>query len=384
MKKQLKTSQLLIGKCLFCLSLILTIPQQLFAKTCSSGGPIASRCQKPPSLSQKLGNSELQIFLKVWHEINYRHAFLAERGVDWNCAFWESFERLGKNPVRSQIRSEMEIMLRKLKDGHTFLDSKRMFEYGSKDLAKKGSLLSSIFLDEGSKTLAQGEVQYGQLKEEPELGYLRVDSMEEPVLPSHLSKALKALSPQSKGIIVDLRFNGGGYDSTALSLMGHFTKTKILSHYKAPYFRNEKLQWQSIFIQPRSPFIDLPIVFLIGSKTRSAAEIGAIAARALRSKDKENFISIGDFTEGITSDIVQARIGSFTIGFSGERYVGPSCEVFEVAGVGPDLFSSSATTGASLAKRIENFERHINKSLKSGKDSDVVQAIEWLNKAISN
>ena len=91
---------------------------------------------------------------------------------------------------------------------------------------------------------------------------------------SDYSSALEKLW-DCKGLIIDLRGNGGGVTFYISHLLGHFTKKKIYWGMLKSISGNK----MDYFIMPRSPHYNKPVVFLIDNFCWSAGDFLAYAAK---------------------------------------------------------------------------------------------------------
>jgi hypothetical protein len=150
------------------------------------------------------------------------------------------------------------------------------------------------------------------------------------------SRALKDVA-DARGLIVDLRFNNGGWDRVPLILASHLTDSTLTAFTKQPVRHGVGLQVQSIELSPAQGVrFTGPVAVLTSDATISAAEVGTLALRAL-----PNTRSFGRSTYGALSDPFQFRLPNGWKGaVSNEIYRASDGSVFEGSGIPPDHISA--------------------------------------------
>lgn len=155
---------------------------------------------------------------------------------------------------------------------------------------------------------------------------------------NHLNDAIdEALSDlaDTSGLIVDVRYNGGGNDYISLAIASRFTDAEFLAYKK--YARDGAGATETVesFISP-SEFVQYtgkPIVLLTSEDTASAAETFALSMSQL-----DHVTLVGEATHGIFSDVLEwALPGGHHLEMSNEFYVTPNDVWFEGEGVPTDI-----------------------------------------------
>jgi C-terminal processing protease CtpA/Prc len=134
-------------------------------------------------------------------------------------------------------------------------------------------------------------------------------------------------------VILDIRFNRGGWDDVALNILGYFTdkeksvftkKTRLLDGY------SDK---QEILLTPSESRLVKQTYLLTSHMTASAAEIMALSALEV-----ENVTIVGSRTKGIFSDILSKTLpNGWKYGLSNEIYESLEGINFENKGIPPDF-----------------------------------------------
>jgi C-terminal processing protease CtpA/Prc len=147
----------------------------------------------------------------------------------------------------------------------------------------------------------------------------------------------------ARGVIVDLRFNEGGWDRVAVTLARRFTDSETPAFTKQAVRSGVALQPQTIAVTPASgPRYSDPIAVLTSDATVSAAEVAALALRAL-----PNTRSFGHPTYGALSDALSYRLPNGWKGtVSNEIYRAADGHVYEGVGIPPDQPSLELSANA--------------------------------------
>ena len=313
-----------------------------------------------------------------WHSFNENYAFFAERGVDWG-AVRDSFR-----PAISAATSQQELyrviveIIDGIDDRHVLIQrpgepcrysghpgtlarllQRELAEGANADregfttVAKR--LIADEYLRETRREAVGGQFTWGWAA--PGIGYLSVDSMEHYVDPesdpllrrSHrlvdevMDRVVTELG-RARGIIVDARWNGGGFDSNALHIAGHFTDRRLLAFTKCARRGDGYLPAQEVFIpwHAREVYTG-PVAYLCGRDTLSAAEIFSLAMGAI-----PNVTSVGESTVGSLSDTHSIRLPNrWRMQVSNERYLAVDGCLHEARGVPVDV-ACAPREGTSL------------------------------------
>lgn len=184
-------------------------------------------CHDEPDYSDDIyGN-----FDALWDIVDRRYCFFEEKGLDWN--------EIGKT-YREQITSETNsielfficaAMLDELQDGHVNLSSRFNTSYYRK-------WWSEYPQDFNLRTLQENYLEFNWLttsgiiyKQLPgEIAYMYYPSFSYPISETSLDYILAILS-KSRGLIIDIRDNGGGALTNISTLVGRLIKEKITGGY---------------------------------------------------------------------------------------------------------------------------------------------------------
>lgn len=198
------------------------------------------------------------------------------------------------------------------------------------------------------------------------IGYLTINNFED----SKISKQFDSLYTEigkTKGLIIDIRYNGGGDGGTAFSIIQRLTDkpfytsaAKIIKINSRP---NSESEWQDLGFGRRGPngkiFYNQPVVVLVGPRTFSAAEDFTVAFDYMKRGKL-----IGLPTGGSTGQPVPFDLpGGGNARVCGKRDTYPDGKEFVGIGIMPDII---------VKKTI--------KDLLNGIDAAKEKALEILNK----
>jgi len=178
------------------------------------------------------------------------------------------------------------------------------------------------------------------------------------LLENQLAEAFSDLK-DTLGLIIDIRFNGGGDDFVSQKIMRHLIENKLHAYSKQVRLGEGRTQLQKVEISPQNNNVYIkPITLLTSSGTSSAAEIFSIAMRA-----RENTALIGQSTAGGLSDMLPKSLPhGLQYSISNEIYI--SHDGFEFEGDGVPV---------KIEKPFLTLEQR-----EQGKDLSIEAAIEWL------
>lgn len=298
--------------------------------------------------------AEGQLFDLAWQTLVENYAFTKERGVNWARLRSEKLNDIAKGKSAFEALSEFAVSI---KDGHTTVSqgelSSRDAEGPAREQAAEKKMrrsLVSLFtnrtlFDGDVKRTCEGRVAYGKLMNG--VGYIAIFSMggfsksdpslvsEHRALRESLTLALSGFD-ESKGVVIDLRSNSGGYDSLSLDILSAFSSFPTPLWKKRYFYRGRYSAWQKPMM-PRfmNPFRG-KVVVLISKNTISGGESCALGFHGL-----ENARLLGQPTRGIFSDALEKHFpGGLTLTLSNEMYEDLKGRNYEVVGVPPDILTA--------------------------------------------
>lgn len=150
----------------------------------------------------------------------------------------------------------------------------------------------------------------------PQLGYIRVRSFGETTYPEMLMALAKLREEKFKGLVVDLRGNGGGYLGAAIQLVNEFLPTGKL----IVYTDGRKVKREDYYSDGSGNYTQLPLIVLTDETTASAAEI---FSGAIQDNDRGIIVGRRTFGKGLVQQPIEFSDGSL-LHLTVARYYTPS------------------------------------------------------------
>lgn len=336
--------------------------------------------------SKKLSPPEKD-FETFWTTFKDHYAFFELKKVNWDDSYSKFRPLVSKETSEKQLLQILEEMATPLKDGHiTILKGEEIiYKYKKqspfleefKGVQKQLWETSILTLENNGFSKMKGsgplfkEVYLYNSCRSADLGFIRIsrcfgnieslldDKKEQKDIDLMLTlfdSILKSFA-DTKGIIIDLRANGGGHAGELLAK--RFALEKRITHYKSI---KEKGGYENfsplkpITIEPNNGVLYLkPIVILTNDKTASSAEDFTISLY-----QQPNVTTIGTNTSGMLSDMFDAKLSkNITFTLSNQRYYSTDKKLLEEIGVPVKI-------------EIENTK----KDIENKKDAVIAKAIE--------
>ncbi len=160
------------------------------------------------------------------------------------------------------------------------------------------------------------------------VGYLTLNQFGDDTV-AETRKALLEFKGQSlSGVVLDLRFNGGGYLDGSIEVVSLFLdKGKVVSVEK----RGEEVESHYVLGDPVLP--DIPLVVLINEGSASASEI---VAGALQDHERAKIVGIKSFGKGTVQDVIDLPGGS-SLRITIAKWKTPNGRDLSKEGVMPDV-----------------------------------------------
>lgn len=145
---------------------------------------------------------------------------------------------------------------------------------------------------------------------------------------SEVTEILQGIDPASlKGLVIDLRYNGGGYLEGAIDLVSMFLKEgKVVS------VEGRGTEPQRHYVSGRPILPEIPIVVLINEGTASASEI---VAGALQDHKRATVIGTKSFGKGTVQEVIDLP-GGGSLRVTVAKWLTPSGRDLGKEGVMPD------------------------------------------------
>jgi len=197
-------------------------------------------------------------------------------------------------------------------------------------------------------------------EQQDDLFYISINQFSDDTLKEFQSAATQALLNDSKGIILDLRFNGGGYLDSAVHILGEFLETNL----PAVQMQGKDVQSsKTLTTSGPARLNNLPVAVLINQASASAAEI---VAGTLQDFGRAIVVGQKSYGKGTIQDVIPFRDGS-TLRITIAKWLTGKGQDINENGISPDFM-------------VEISEEDVNNSF----DSQLEKARELLTEKIAN
>jgi len=248
-----------------------------------------------------------------------------------------------------QLFAYMKDLVSELEDGHVSVNWNDK-SYCPKDYLpnwftdkEQLNLLSEVLINHYVKDYKKFEdclIRYGYLSDDT--GYVVIHGMGVEAFDKSGStkKAMDEIikTYNEKGIkkmVIELRFNSGGFDEASLCIAGYFTKKSYKAYSKQFYANGKYTKLQDVYVKPQKLNFEGEVYILTSGYTISAAET---FLRAMRANPELNVLIIGEKTAGFYSDAINRSLpDGFSYSLSNELYYGIDDTLFEGQGIKPDI-----------------------------------------------
>lgn len=257
---------------------------------------IFSSCEKilfEPDLGSR---DPLTNFDYLWGEVDKKYSYFELKNIDWDELKNTYRSMLTNNSKEEELFDVLANMLNELRDDHTNLTSPfnvsryNVFLTGPENFRQR--TIEEFYISDIWRT---GAFEHGFLDND-EIGYIRYESFLSEFSDEALDLILNRYQ-STKGLILDLRANGGGSIFNIPKILGRFTDTKTLSGYSITRNgpnHNDFSNKENFFIIPyRGVKYLKPVIVLIDRGSYSATTFFALATKAF-----PNITLLGDITGG--------------------------------------------------------------------------------------
>lgn len=315
----------------------------------------------PAACSQPAPTGPLATFDLFWTTYAENYPFFAVHDVDWQAVRDEYRPRVRPDLSDDELFDVLVEMITPLHDAHTGIRAGEHRAYighrpGTEFPSPEQNERVQAFVerrDLGKPLHLFGNDRIGYADLPGRLGYLRViafsaytergdfasDSAELDRILDEILTDARLSGPQAlRGLVVDLRINGGGHDRLALQLASrlsgrpHFaytTRARIDPDDPSRFTRA-----QPIWVRPDSPAYTGPVVLLTGGSTISAGETFTQAMFERRPRP----VRIGENTQGVFSDtMIRTLPNGWQFILPNEEFRTRSGRSFDGVGIAPHL-----------------------------------------------
>lgn len=263
-------------------------------------------CEDKLFVDEPLNNPEA-LFEELWSTFDEQYAPFDKRNVDWAEQYALYRPMVGPNTNDSELFDVFKKMLSTLNDGHVqmvapnenWFFSNSYYQYKFEDELFNLNLIEGNYLTTEPKKMAENHLSLGWIGD---IGYVHAKW----IFTFEYTNDILDYFADAKGLIIDLRHNGGGDFTWVYSRFGRFTEEKRYTHRsksKNGPGKDDYTDWHEWHVYPDGEFYDKPLVLLTDRYTMSAAERAVMAFKTL-----PNLVHMGDTTNGSQSTMVPREL----------------------------------------------------------------------------
>ncbi|RZF07937.1 S41 family peptidase [Streptomyces albidoflavus] len=338
----------------------------------------------PDACTRPAPEDPLAAFDVFWQSFEENYPFFSAKGIDWHALRDQYRPRVHAKTTRDELHAVFSEMVKPLYDAHVAVeDGDRVFAQ-----VRPGTVLPTQELDtkvkkfivahdlKGARNLqdfANGRITYADLPGGQ--GYLRIsgfggyagDGAPYAAQLAELDRALDTVLDQErtqrlKGLVIDVRINGGGSDALGIHIAEHLTDTPYRAYSRRarnhPADPTRHTRPQPVYVTPaQGPRYTGPVAVLTGGSTVSAGET---FTQALMDRPGRT-VRIGQPTQGVFSDVMRRKLpNGMAAWLPNEEFLTRSGRTFDGTGIPPHLTEPVFTEDEFDKKRDSAFDRALN------------------------
>ncbi len=280
--------------------------------------------------------ANFDVFATTWAE---QYGFFDLKGADWKAIVAANRPRITQSSPPESLLAVLSGMIEPLHDAHTFIGAGKVGRFGgarkTPNSLERADFAKAYALTEKYLTLpvhkfCNGQLEFSMLADD--IGYLRLRSFSgyhaggfEAGLTA-LEAALDTVFAKAsgwRGMVIDVRINGGGADPYGLTIASRLALAPYLAYTKeARADPNDPTKWtpgqDSRVVPSPAPGFKGPVVVLTGVHSVSAAET---FTQALMHR-MPRVTRVGEHTQGVFSDVLGRTLpNGWRFGLPNERFI---------------------------------------------------------------
>ncbi len=233
----------------------------------------------------------------LWNECNEKYSYFDLKNIDWYDIKKEYEAKLYDGMSQDSLFKVLGGMLTELKDDHTNLFSNfNLSSFGVNYLGQDNFEWRIIHDNYLSDDYYRSGPFVHDFIHNKEIGYLRFGSFTGGVDETNIDFALERYK-DTKGLILDLRENGGGAVTDVFSILSRFVDKRTLVNYsrlKTGSGHNDFSDAEPVYVEPYDGIRYVKNVAVLTDRgTYSAGSFTSLATKAI-----PNMILMGDTTGG--------------------------------------------------------------------------------------
>ncbi|NAS32837.1 hypothetical protein GTQ40_17800 [Flavobacteriaceae bacterium R38] len=365
------------------------------------------------TVNKELENDPKYNFEVLWNTFNEQYCYFKERNIDWDEMYKKYEPQVNSRTKPLELYLVLEKMLGEINDGHISIDlPDELEEAYEKQLANTefdesipnglAKKVKNRIINKYVKNVNfynRGDFKWGMINED--IAYLQTQNMigwanyniSDTVSTNKfwekwwqyvnssknyhddaregtrfiMDSIIKSIG-NAKACIIDLRFNGGGFDDVSVEILNHFVKKETDFCTKKVRLGQGFTEKQVMTLVPSEKTFNGKLYILTSHETASAAEL-----LVLGSKEIPGTQIIGSTTEGVFSDILRKKLpNGWGYGLSNMIYESLSGISYEEIGIAPDI-------KLDYPVKSNEFYEYLYENLKDG-DEAIEKVINYYRK----
>jgi hypothetical protein len=251
-------------------------------------------------MAEQFDEKPVSNFEAFWKLMDENYCFFDYKKVDWNALYFKYRAQVNDSIGQLELFRLLSKMADELQDGHINIISRYSFYsydgwYTSYPSNFNWDIVQKL-LENCESTGYYDEIKY-TLIENGEIGYIYYGSFSESILETELNKIFETFL-HCKGLIIDVRNNGGGSLTNSDRLASRFTNKRI----HCGYMQHKTGKGHNSFSEPYPLYLEAspsnvlwlkPVVLLTNRRSYSAANNFVSKMQIL-----SNVHTLGDTTGG--------------------------------------------------------------------------------------
>jgi len=221
----------------------------------------------------------------LWNECDQKYAYFDLKGIDWDAKYDEYSALIEKDMTDDSLFQVMGAMLRELEDAHVNLFSSFNVSFFQIDLEGPDIFDFRIIKENylPSNYYVSGPFAHDFLADE-QIGYIRFSSFSGAVANANLDFIMDRYK-DTKGLILDLRSNGGGTPTDMFALLSRFVEERTLIYYsriKTGPGKDDFSDAEPAYLEAHDGIkYQNPVIMLVDRGTYSAGSFTSLATKAI-------------------------------------------------------------------------------------------------------
>lgn len=288
-------------------------------------------------MGEEPGTSPIELFDQLWLDVDKTYSFFQVKNIDWDSVKTVYRPMVKENTTSSELFNIMASMLNSLRDGHVNLNGLgKGSAYTDWVTSFPVNYYPTVIDDQYLSSVTESSsFKYGDL-DNSDLGYVHITHFRGNR--SNFEGFLEVLNlfEEKKGLIIDVRNNGGGSTNNSHIVAGYFTdESSVYSYYryKNGTGHSDFTEWIAQRSIPGSISFSKPVVLLTNRSCFSTTENFILEMQAIPS-----VTVIGDTTGGGAGNPIWRELpNGWTYRISRWQAVTLQKRQYEGTGLYPDI-----------------------------------------------